>query len=149
MWHWINSALCNTSVRQSATAHAMHINFLGRLVCPCHNFYTPPSCLYGHHMIRQSWRKPRPQVIILGGYKKRLSENKVLRLDYRSYSVSLVLRMRTSLVEIQRQDFSVVSCSSKSFNIHSTLLKRKGYNNITYPYYLLAVRTDISFLSAV
>ena len=39
--------------------------------------------------------------------------------------------MRTSLVEILLcQDFSVVSCSSKSININSTLLKRISYNNL-------------------
>ena len=38
--------------------------------------------------------------------------------------------MRTLLVEIQCQDFSVVSCSSKSTNINSTLLKCIGYNNL-------------------
>ena len=38
--------------------------------------------------------------------------------------------MHVSLVEIQCRDFSVVSCSSKSININSTLLKHISYNNL-------------------
>ena len=55
--------------------------------------------------------------------------------------------MRVLLVEIQCQDFSIVSCSSKSISINSTMLKCISYNNLPIFIYLLALRTDISFLS--
>ena len=112
-------ALCNASVQQSATAHEMHI--LGWLVCPCHDCYNiiPPPSLWPSHD-QAELKKATPAGHNIGGI---LTETQVLQFDYRSYSVSLVPRMSTLLVEIQCQDFSVVSCSSKNININSTLLK--------------------------